>query len=930
MIYMYHEYKKSSSILRNAIYKVYKHKCVYCGNLIPQIRYMHMDHILPTNMPQCIDDDVTEYIAQLDREGFIQDSIENYLPSCSACNISKNNSIYKASNLRYYHEIARKHLPNVIKQIELQKDDEEFFYEPVDTSVWKQLDYKYKRGIEYAVMGYRLTAADVASCPLFPQVEKIDKRLKIVDYAAIIGETGCGKSITLFQVGFKFLNRGWQVYLLNSIGDLPLVLLPENTENSLYLIDDAQIYSEQIVAGILEQARPNRKIVLAKTVSDISNSEDVVLTNAEAVKIIYQDFCLRKEEIWPIVKECDNTVGVSMMDIPIERRLENAQTAKTPWQFNYILRGGWKTMKDLYESINRNMQLLAAAIAMFQILSLDKQVDLIYINEVFDRCGYKYSWNKKDIDYLVKKKIVISVDEIRIVHLESANVIASLFFDSKNTEEQSALIKAFEDEFRNQRISPLGIVWLCNGCRHYYNSFSRSEDYFITDSIKSSVNRLLGKLNTSEEIRNMMYLLEKIIIDNREHDNEIKIFTENESLIREYINKVDSISAWGFKTLLNTIYNSNKTVHRSFCKKLDWNNLMKRMQDEKVPDYYAWGELFNRGLLLLSKSEYCKYSDSMYLLMEWCVSNVNLGNVEQITSFICSVAFMNTERIHDLIPSLLPVYRCYFSKNLKNAIHLFDFDFLLYFCGIGFWGKSNPTPRQLNTANSIIEAIPADKMAQVISESEMQNWFFIRDTLGLVSTYDPEKFKVIISKVDLEKLSQKTSNIWEHSHEICLVIGVLHEADNSMAKSFIEMNSVHITCYYSLMVIIDAEGAIKAAVERGIPIELFTGHWWEYSFEALKALARKDISFTREYLRNNIQIIAKKYSNVTALDFEEKYSLEILKVVKKIDKGLYQELLQLIDKDKVLKKWDECAGLDPRRRRWVNKRKEEYLKLLRE
>jgi hypothetical protein len=42
---------------------------------------------------------------------------------------------------------------------------------------------------------------------------------------------------------------------------------------------------------------------------------------------------------------------------------------------------------------------------------------------------------------------------------------------------------------------------------------------------------------------------------------------------------------------------------------------------------------------------------------------------------------------------------------------------------------------------------------------------------------------------------------------------------------------------------------------------------------------KKDISFTREYLRNNIQIIAKKYNNVTALDFEEKYSLEILKVI---------------------------------------------------
>lgn len=927
---MYHEYKKTSSFLRNAIYQTYKHKCQYCGRLIPQIRYMHIDHILPTNMPQYIEEDVTEYIKELEEEGFIQDSIENYLPACAACNIEKNNSIYKASSLRYYHEIARKHLQNVLNQIEQLKGGEEYFYEPVDTNVWEQMDFKYQRGVEYAVMGYRLTAADVVSCPVFPQVYKLDKRLNIVDYASIVGETGCGKSITLFQIGYRFLNRGWQVYLLRNIEEFAFIVLPENTEKSLYLIDDAQIYSEQFIDNILSQARPNRKIVLAKTVSDISSSEEVVLTNADAVRIIYQNFYSRKKEIWPIVKECDNTVGVNMMDIPIERRLESARAAKTPWLFNYILRGGWKSMKDLYESIikRNNSQLLAATIAVFQVLNLDRPVDILYINKVFEQCGYKYAWNKNDIDYLVKKKILISEDEIRIVHLESAYVISSLFFDSEKNEEQTALITAIEHEFENQRISSLGIVWLCNGCKYFYNSFHDAEEIFITDVIRDSVDKKLVKLNTSEEIRNMMYLLERIIVSSRGRDNELKLFLDNENLIKEYVNKVDSISAWGFRTLLNTLYNSDKRIHRSFCRKLDWNYLMRRMQDEINPDYYVWGGFFNRGILLLGKNEYEKYSDSMYLLMKWCVSNVNMHNVEQITSFICSVAFMNTERVHDLIPSLLPVYRQYFETDMKNAMHLFDFDFLAYICGIGFFRKNNPTPRQLDTANLIIQAIPTDKLAAVISESNMSEWFAIRDTLWMILTYNPSKFKDIMGKVDLVKLSDKTNNSWEHSHEICMVIDFLYEAGNSLAKRFIKINTNRITCYYSVMIAIDADGAIALNTEQGIPIELFTEHWWDSSFEALKALARRNVSFTREYLRNNIQMIAQRYSNVTALDFEEKYSLEILYFIKKLDEQLYQEIISLIDKDRVLEKWDKCGGINPRKKRWINKRKEEYLKLL--
>ena len=41
---------------------------------------MHIDHILPTNMPQDIKEDVTEYIKELEEEGFIQDSIKTISP----------------------------------------------------------------------------------------------------------------------------------------------------------------------------------------------------------------------------------------------------------------------------------------------------------------------------------------------------------------------------------------------------------------------------------------------------------------------------------------------------------------------------------------------------------------------------------------------------------------------------------------------------------------------------------------------------------------------------------------------------------------------------------------------------------------------------------------------------------------------------------
>lgn len=927
---MYHPYKKSSSYLRDALYKEYKRKCPYCGVLISQIRYMHVDHIVPTTMPQDIEDDVEVYISELEADGFIQDSIENYLPSCSACNIQKNNTVYTASNLRFYHEMARKHVPNILKLIGETKNGEEYFFEPVDSSIWIQLDFMYQRGLEHAVMGYRLTEADVVACPSFLQVEHTEKQLKIVDYAVIMGETGCGKSISLFQTGYRFAQKGWKVYQLNNRNDLTSVRLPDNTEKSLYLIDDAQVYPEQFINDVCRQARPNRKVLLAKTVSDRMDSEDIVLTNKDAVSVLFREFNQRKDEIWPIVKKCDDSVGVNMMDIPIEQRLNSAKEAKTPWQFNYILRGGWKSMIGLYESISGHgdYDLLAASIAVFQLLKLDKPVDLAYINDAFKRCKFDFGWNKSDIDYLVQKRVVLSADEIRIVHLESAKIIASLFFDSEKNEKQVALIRTIENEFRTQRVSSLGMVWLYNGCGYSYKYNFCAEEIFITESIKESINTFLQNLSTSEEVRNMMYLMERVFFVTRKSGDNLQLFIQNENVIRNYICKVDSTSASGFSVLLNVLYNSDKAIHSSFCRTIDWCALIQRMQLEKEPDYYAWGGLFNRGLSLLGKKVFGKYSDSMYLLMKWVVERANIYNIVETTSFLCSVEFMNSERIHDLMPLLLPIYEKYFNSDMRQAIRLFNFEFLGYICGIGFFHKNKPTNRQLETAQMIIAAIPANRMAEVISDSDMQGWFSIGYTLHLILAYNVQKFKSIVSRVDLQRLSYAVCNSWGQSHETCMIVNYLREADEALAKKFVEMNGKHIVCYYSILIVSDTEGAIMANLERAIPLDLFTENRWDASLEALKKLKKTNYCFTKEYLEANVSQIAKRYSDVTALDFTENDSLKMLHLIKSISPSAYDQIVSLIDRENVIDKWDRCGGIDSRKKRWIAKRKEEYLQML--
>lgn len=117
---MYHAYRKNNISLRTAIFKSYHERCVYCGRVIQQ-RDLHIDHILPTNIP-AYDDEMASYLEELRVQGFIADSIENYLPCCPSCNIAKSNRMFTVSSLRFYHELARNHSVDILRSITSSND----------------------------------------------------------------------------------------------------------------------------------------------------------------------------------------------------------------------------------------------------------------------------------------------------------------------------------------------------------------------------------------------------------------------------------------------------------------------------------------------------------------------------------------------------------------------------------------------------------------------------------------------------------------------------------------------------------------------------------------------------------------------------------------------------------------------------------------
>lgn len=922
---MFHPYRKDSSYLRAAMFKSYKEKCVYCGRTIQQ-RDMHIDHIIPSNQREKIDDEVREYLIELNEKGFIVDSIENYLPSCPACNIGKTNQFFTAANLRFYHEKARGHIEEILRIIDGLKKTKETFYEPVNTEIWKELDFSYQRDLSHAIMGYRLTPADVEACPRFPQVEKIKQQLSIVDYTVLEGETGCGKSICIYQVAYDFYKNNWKVYECKAIEDIDVTGIRDNGELSLYLIDDAQQLSEKVVDELKRRAGLNVKVLLAKTISSVVKQDTILLTNKEAVALIYTDFLKKKEKISSIVHKYDKSVGINFLDQPIERRLKLANDAITPWQFNYILRGGWKNMKERYQTFcsYNNRNLLAATIAVFQILRLDHSVDFSWVCNELKKFDASLIWSKEDLYYLVNKMILLSEDDVRIVHMESAKVIIALFFKDSKENKKEILLRFIEESFIKKEISPLGLVWLCNGMSSY-NLFYSASKFFITEKMIVSTLDDISCINSSQERMEIAYFIEKVFDLQYERNGRYYFYKYNE-LFLDWIQNSDNETAYAYSNLINTLRNVDINLHRKIARRINWTCLQESMLIETNPKLYSWGNLYNRLTCSLTKEEYLLVGKMLEDAIDKFCESASISNIEDITCFLCSVMHTNPEYIHNKVQKLIPVYSEYFIKDMSQAIYLFDFEFLEYICGFSLLGRHRTTSMEKKSAELIVSVIPEKEFSEVIVNCQPRDWHTIQSIMDLVGNYDIKKARRIINSVDLNKLTEKAKDSWCYSHEITELCDILYIGNRKLARTFIENNLDKISTMYSSLIMMAPECGIDA-FDKGIKIDLLTEHWWDVSLYAIKKLYKTDVKKTKIILLENISQIIERINSVTALDFNERYFLEFMKLIQGIDGKIFEIIVYKLDYVKIENNWNRGAIYKGKGKQ-VEKRRAQFYKLV--
>ena len=84
-----------------------------------------------------------------------------------------------------------------------------------------------------------------------------------------------------------------------------------------------------------------------------------------------------------------------------------------------------------------------------------------------------------------------------------------------------------------------------------------------------------------------------------------------------------------------------------------------------------------------------------------------------------------------------------------------------------------------------------------------------------------------------------------------------------------------------------------------------TGHWWYYSYCALRELIRVDATATKEILCTNLSVIAGQLNKVSTYDMEKSHCLKFMKLLHDFDLTIFDTLVQQIDILKLKDSWDK-------------------------
>lgn len=649
---------------------------------------------------------------------------------------------------------------------------------------WHPVVFGTGRDLGPALMGRSLGPEDADACPKFQEVNASIRELKQAYSARIVGEPGAGKSICAYQTALHFAKSGWSVFRLADPRVETIKLdAADDRQRAIYIVDDAHLTGNAVLKIAEETAGPHRLLLSThNAVKHDTSSRGAIIIDAErAVRTIATALRNERELTLNVVRRIDNTIGDLPSDVSLEDRIRQAvKDAEYPWQFCFIVGGGWRRSKVAVTAArSANADVALAGIATRQLASRNARPSLNELIALLDVAGLETSEVEHSIRWLIDNRLVIGPHDLRCPHQRFASVALNEILEGQDSDGLQRTGQLLKHTVSDGGYPIAGLWNLLRGLR--IEGDFRQGRYLIDEaSLKPLIDRCWQTSNLEERTFASLVLREIEFYVTGWPQTQ---FQGREHILGRWISDPAEPTGYGLARLLHAVYNKDRAfahalVEASEPKKVAASvssvtpntayNLGEILGAIRPDSGTSWGRTFLDGL---DRSRLIAFA------ADWPESKSASG----FTNFCRSMSSSDESLALDMFESFIPTAQKLLSRDPVSAFgDLFHIAHqvlrVLDLLGI-FVGKAAPKSHHRRLAREIMQGLSSSRLAELLSASELRQFQNTGYLLTFLASAAPAKYRATVAAMDWARIAETIGDHWRDlPHEPEVLFGIAYHA----------------------------------------------------------------------------------------------------------------------------------------------------------
>lgn len=741
---------------------------------------------------------------------------------------------------------------------------------PHGSAVWEMVTFDDDRGLGPALMGYPLGPSDATACPRLTEAGTVLTQLKIAYSVRLIGEPGAGKSICSYQAAKELAADGFEVLrLLDPQADNIALEAALPGKRRLYLIDDAHLLKPHILSRIEDQAGPARLVLSTHNAFErVSHRGAITLDAKRAVKTIAAALRADLPKTLEAVRLADDDVGERMMNADLGERLDHAENAADrPWQFCFVLGGGWRRSKQAADSARAaSTDLVLAAVAIRQMVSRDARAVPAEISEVCERAGIDTGTTDQGLEWLRKQRVVVGVADCRTPHQRFASVVLKRILEGQDKDGREKIAAMIEGVLCDPQFPYAGLRVLIHELRF------GSSDYSWT--------RLLGQPGVEAAVarcwaaegsdRGFAALVLSDLWDFAE-GGATSVVSPHVATLANWISN-PSDGAYGFGHILNNLAQQDRDVAEKAVAAADPMAIAMAYSNANPDTAYGLADLLHSIAYVKVDDFNAKVRTALDRdkLRELAKHEAFLEDAFIFSKFCASVVWWDENLALEMAELFVPTAQQVLTKDPVEGFDQLSHDFastvLRVFDVLHVYvGELKPTRRQWTIARRMCEKIDPKRVAEHISTVRPRHFQSAGFFLHFLCQSAPRKYEAVLRQLDWEKLDSVIGDDWANMpHDTEVLLGTLYSRPPTqhLVQKFISDRAdriVHFPPRLALMV--PEVGLAHLAKGGSLRLAQYDRPSWDFGGVALAIIAEARPELVGQAVTPFVDAIARRVTS---------------------------------------------------------------------